>query len=119
VRSEEGLSRYQLKTERRWQTGVLSALEGDYERGIEAARKWDEADLSDGEGWFFLAGLYCVNQETDKCISVLDTAVDRGYFAYPHLLECRFLDPARTSPDLDVVLEKARLKHEAFKEKFF
>ncbi|MCZ6760686.1 MAG: hypothetical protein O7D29_09985, partial [Gemmatimonadetes bacterium] len=102
-----------------WATGVLSALDGDYGRGIEAARKWEDADLVDGEGWYFLAGLYCINGEIDKCISVLDTAVERGYFAYPHMLKCRFLDPARGNPGLDVVLEKARLKHEAFKEKFF
>ncbi len=100
-------------------TGVLSALDGDYGRGIEAARKWEDANLSDGEGWYYLAGLYCINGEIDKCISVLDTAVERGYFAYPHMLKCRFLDPARGNPGLDAVLEKARLKHEAFKEKFF
>ncbi len=102
-----------------WATGVLSALDGDYGRGIEAARKWEAANLSDGEGWYFLAGLYCINGEIDKCISVLDTAVELGYFAYPHMLKCRFLDPARGNPGLDVVLEKARLKHEAFKETFF
>jgi len=45
---------------------------------------------------------------------VLDTAVERGYFAYPHMLKCRFLDPARGNPGLDVVLEKAWRK-----EKFF
>ena len=100
-------------------TGVLSALDGDYGRGIEAARKWEDANLVDGEGWYFLAGLYCINGEIDKCITVLDTAVERGYFAYPHMLKCRFLDPARGNPGLDAVLEKARLKHEAFKEKFF
>ena len=100
-------------------TGLLSALDGDYRRGIEAAQKWEEANLSDGEGWYYLAGMYCINGEIDKCISVLDTAVERGYFAYPHMLKCRFLDPARGNPGLDVVLEKARLKHEAFKEKFF
>ena len=100
-------------------TGLLSALDGDYKRGIEAARKLEDANLADGEGWYFLAGLYCINQEIDKCISVLDTAVERGYFAYPHMLKCRFLDPARGNPGLDAVLEKARLKHEAFKKKFF
>jgi serine/threonine-protein kinase len=102
-----------------WAAGVLSALDGDYGRGIEAARQWEDANLSDGEGWFFLAGLYCINREIDKSISVLDTAVERGYFAYPHMLKCRFLDPARGTPGLDTVLEKARLKHEAFKGKFF
>jgi len=100
-------------------TGQLSALDGDFQRGIEAACKWEDANLVDGEGWFYLAGLYFINGEIDKGISALDTAVQRGYFAYPHMLKCRFLDPARSNPGLDVVLEKARLKHEAFKEKFF
>ena len=102
-----------------WATGVLSAIDGDYGQGIEAAQKWENANLSDGEGWYFLAGMYCINGEIDKCISLLNTAVERGYFAYPHMLKCRFLDPARGNPGLDAVLEKARLKHEAFKKKFF
>jgi len=102
-----------------WAIGVVSALDQDYGRGIEAARKWEDANLSDGQGWYYLAGVYCLNEEVDKCISVLDTAVDRGYFAYPHMLKCRFLDSARGNPKLDVVLEKARVKHEAFKTKFF
>jgi hypothetical protein len=102
-----------------WATGLLSAVDGDYGRGIEAAHKWEDANLSDSEGWFFLAGQYCINGEIDKGISMLDTAVERGYFAYPPMLTDRFLDPARGNPGLDAVLEKARLKHEAFKQKFF
>lgn len=102
-----------------WATGVLAALEGDYARGVEAARKWEEADLSDGEGWFYLAGIYCLNQEIDKCISALDRAVEGGAFEYSHWLDCRFLDPARGNPDFESVLERARVKHEAFKERFF
>jgi len=35
------------------------------------------------------------------------------------MLKCRLLDPARSNPALDKVLEKARLKHEAFKQKYF
>jgi tetratricopeptide (TPR) repeat protein len=102
-----------------WATGVLAALEGDYARGVEAARKWEEADLYDGEGWFYLAGVYCINYEIERCISTLETAVDQGAFEYPHWLQCRFLDPARGNPGFDAVLEKARVKHEAFKDKFF
>lgn len=102
-----------------WATGLLSALQEDYGRGIEAADKWEEANLSDGQGWYYLAGLYLLNGEIDKGISVLDTAVERGYFSYPHFLKCRFLDPARGKPGFDAVLEKARLKHEAFKKEFF
>jgi tetratricopeptide (TPR) repeat protein len=100
-------------------TALLSALDEDYQPGIESARTWEEANIVDGEMWYYLAGLYCINQVIDKCISVLGTAVDRGYFAYPHMLRCRFLDPARGNPGLDAVLEKARRKHEAFKAKFF
>jgi tetratricopeptide (TPR) repeat protein len=102
-----------------WATAVLSALDGDYQRGLAAGRKWEEADLPDAEGWFFLAGVYCINQAVEKCISILDVAVDRGYFSYPHLLECRFLNPARGHARFGEVLEKARLKHEAFKARFF
>jgi serine/threonine-protein kinase len=115
----EVISSYPSGVARLSSTALLAALDGDHARGVEAARKWEDADLPDGEGWYYLAGMYCINGEIDKCISVLDTAVERGYFAYPHMLTCRFLDPARGNPQLEVVLEKARLKHEAFKAKFF
>ncbi|MFQ5632058.1 MAG: hypothetical protein ACE5I1_25080, partial [bacterium] len=98
---------------------LLSALDGDYQRGIKATRKWEDANLVDGEGWYYVAGLYCRNMEIGKGISVLDKAVEKGYFAYSHMLKCPFLDPARGNPAFDTILEKARLKHEAFKKKFF
>ena len=37
-------------------TGLLSALDGDYKRGIEAARKLEDANLVDGEVWYLNAG---------------------------------------------------------------
>ncbi len=100
-------------------TGMLSALDKDYARGVEAARRWEAANLIDGEGWYFLAGIYCINGEIEKCISILDTAIERGHFTYPHMLRCRLLDPARENSDFIAVLEKARVKHEAFKTRFF
>ena len=99
--------------------GLMAGMEQDYSRGIEIARRWEAANLSDGEGWYYLAGMYCVNQDVVKCIEMLDTAIERGYFAYPHILRCRLLDAARENPEFDMVLEKARLKHEAFKARFF
>ncbi len=100
-------------------TAMLSALDNEYEKGIEAARRWEAAQLIDGEGWYFLAGIYCINGEIEKCISTLDKAIERGHFTYPHMLGCRFLDPARGNPAFIAVLEKARVKHEAFKTRFF
>ena len=52
-------------------------------------------------------------------ISVTSLGFDRGWFSYPHMLKTRFLDPARGNPDFDAVLEKARLRHEAFRAEFF
>ena len=88
-------------------------------RSVQIARRWEAANLSDGEGWYYLAAIYCVNQDVVKCIEMLDTAIERGYFAYPHFLQCRLLDAARENPEFDAVLDKARLKHEAFKAQFF
>ena len=100
-------------------TAQLSALDGQYERGIEAAHRWEAANLADGEGWYFLAAMYCMNGEIEKCLSVLDESIKRGHFTYSHMLKCRFMDSARGNPRFDAVLEKARIKHEAFKQKFF
>jgi tetratricopeptide (TPR) repeat protein len=100
-------------------TCLLAALEEDYDRGLDAARKWEDAQLTDGEGWYYLAVMYGLNGNHDKCVELLDRAVERGYFAYSHMLKCRLLDPARTHPGLEAVLEKARLRHEQFKATYF
>jgi TolB-like protein/predicted Ser/Thr protein kinase len=102
-----------------WAGGVLAALEGDYDLGLEYARRWEEGELTDGQGWFYNAGLYCLNGDVDKCIELFSEAVDRGYFAYEHFLKCRYLDAARDDPRFDAVLEKARRSFDAFKARYF
>jgi serine/threonine-protein kinase len=101
-----------------WAAAILAAVDGDRERGLRAARTWEAANLPDGEGWYFLAGLYCIHGELDRCVELLDAAVDRGFFAYPVMVDNRFLNPARGHPRYDEVLEKARRKHEAFRARY-
>jgi len=102
-----------------WAGSILAAVDGDRERGLRAARTWEAANLPDGEGWYFLAGLFCLHGEIDHCVELLEAAVDRGFFAHRAMLDSRFFEPAADHPRFREVLEKARRKHEAFRSRHF
>jgi len=104
--------------------GILSAalkgaIDGDYEAGIAAARRWEDANIADPEATYYNAWVYCANYEIDGCIRVFEHAVEKGYYNYPGILKDQLLDAARDDPRYDAILESARVKHEEFKARFF
>jgi serine/threonine protein kinase/tetratricopeptide (TPR) repeat protein len=100
-------------------TGVKAFIEGNIDKGLDAARKFEQYNIADAEAWFFIAGLYGLLGDKEGCIRTLQRAVDGGYFNYPFMLTDSFLDSARDDPEFQRILEIAKAKHEAFKKRFF
>jgi tetratricopeptide (TPR) repeat protein len=100
-------------------TGIKASIEGNIEEGIDAARKFEQANITDAEAWYHFAGNYGLLGDRDGCVRALQRAVDGGYFNYPFMLTDPFLDSVRDDPEFQHILEMAKVKHEAFKKKFF
>jgi tetratricopeptide (TPR) repeat protein len=102
-----------------WVTGMKASFEGDIQTGLDAARKFELANITDAEAWYSFAGIYGLLGNTEGCIRALQRAVNSGFFSYPFMLTDSFLDTMRDDPDIQHILEIAKVKHEAFKERFF
>lgn len=102
-----------------WVTGIKAFIEGNIEAGLDAAHKFEQANIADAEAWYSFAGNYGLLGDIKGCVRALERAVDGGYFNYPNMLTDFYLDSVRDDPEFQRILEMAKVKHEAFKEKFF
>jgi tetratricopeptide (TPR) repeat protein len=100
-------------------TGNKAFIEGNIEAGLDAAHKFEQANLIDAEAWYYFAGIYSLLGDRDGCVRALKRAVDGGYFNYPYMLTDFSFDSVRDFPEFQRVLELAKSKHEAFKRRFF
>ncbi|MEN8203950.1 MAG: tetratricopeptide repeat protein [Bacteroidota bacterium] len=102
-----------------WVTGMKASITGDIEAGLEATRRFEEANILDAEAWYHFAGNYGLLGDKAGCIRCLQKAVDRGFFNYPFMQTDPFLDAVREDAEFQQILQEAKEKHEAFRKKIF
>ena len=100
-------------------SAIKAYMEDNIEEGLLAAHDFENFNLADAEAWYFNAGNYGLLGDKEGCIRCLRRAVDGGFFNYPLMSTDSNLDPARDDPEFQEVLQKAKEKHLAFKERFF
>ncbi|MEA3479335.1 MAG: tetratricopeptide repeat protein, partial [Bacteroidota bacterium] len=93
--------------------------EGNPEEASSYATQFEQFQIDDAEGWYFKSFLYGMSGDKEGCIRCLSKAVDSGFYNYPLMSTDSFLDAAREDPEFQKVLQKAKEKHLAFKERFF
>jgi tetratricopeptide (TPR) repeat protein len=98
---------------------VKAFIEGDIQEGLSYAAKYEQYDFTDAEAWYFISFLYGLLGDAEGCVRCLRKAVDGGFFNYPLMSRDPNLDQIRDNPEFRQILETAREKHAAFKEKFF
>ncbi len=94
-------------------------IEGNPEEALSYAIQFEQFQIADAEAWYFKSFLYGMSGDKEGCIRCLRKAVDSGFFNYPLMSTDSYLDPAREDPEFQKVLQKAKEKHLAFKERFF
>jgi tetratricopeptide (TPR) repeat protein len=99
--------------------GIKAYIEGKREEGIQAAMEFEEYNIVDAEAWYFFAQNYGILGEKEGCMRCLRKAVDGGFFNYPYMSKDFCLDSVRDEQEFSKILETAREKHLAFKERFF
>lgn len=100
-----------------WAKGVLSGMIGAYDKGLEAARKWEQANVVDGEGLYFLGAIYCFNGAAEKCLETLGKSVKAGYYNYTMFEGDPFLDGVRGKPEFRELVRRVRERSEAFRRR--
>ena len=94
-------------------------IEGNSKEALSHAAQYEQFDSPDAEVWYWNSFLYGMLGDTEGCIRCLSKAVDGGFFNYPAMSSDSYLDVAREDPEFQKVLQKAKEKHLAFKERFF
>ncbi len=102
-----------------WSESLASYIEGDIDAGLQAVRRFEEANILDAEAWFQFAGHYGLLGDKEGSIRLLQRAVNGGFFNYPFLLTNPFFDSVREDVEFQRVLQQAKEKHLAFKKRFF
>ena len=98
---------------------VKAFIEDDIHEGLSHAARYEQFDFTDAEAWYFISFLYGMLGDVEGCVRCLKRAVDGGFFNYPLMSKDPNLDPAREDPEFQKVLQQAKEKHLAFKERFF
>ena len=100
-------------------TAIRALAESETETARTAMTELEQAHPADAEIWFLIAEIYGLIGDAVSTARTLEEAVNRGYFNYPWMVSDSFFDGVRSAPEFQRVLEMAKVRHEAFKEKFF
>jgi serine/threonine-protein kinase len=86
---------------------------------LSQMEEYEQANPQDGEVWILIAQNYALLGNIEGCIRALKKTIELGFFNYPFMLKDSFLDPVRDDLEFQRVLEFAKEKYEAFKNKYF
>ncbi len=75
--------------------------------------------IEDPEAIYLWSLLNVMHQDYDGFLSLYEKAIDLGYYPYPSFLIDPLLDPMRDNIEFQRITQKAKRKHEAFKERHF
>ena len=94
-------------------------IEGNYHEALSHAAQYEQFDFADAEAWYFISFLHGILDDAEACVRCLTRAVEGGFFNYPLMSRDPNLDQVRDDPEFQKVLQRAKKKHLAFKERFF
>ena len=100
-------------------TAMKGLIEGETKTARTAMTELEQTHPADAEIWFTIAEIYGLLGDAASTARTLEEGVNRGYFNYTFMVSDSFFDRVRSAPEFKRVLEMAKVRHEAFKQKFF
>ncbi len=91
---------------------------GHIEEGRSLLKERDSIQVIDGEQCYNRAEWDAMLRDAPRCARDLEKAIDGGFFNYPLMLTDTYLEPIRDDRALRAMIEKARVKREAFLKKY-
>jgi DNA-binding winged helix-turn-helix (wHTH) protein/TolB-like protein/Tfp pilus assembly protein PilF len=99
------------------------AMDGHNREGLELLKviesKLEKDPFGDGELSYKLAECYSVLEDRASALRLLKKSIDQGFFCYPYFVSDPLLDNIRGETQYAALIEKARQRHERFKQTFF
>jgi tetratricopeptide (TPR) repeat protein len=85
---------------------------------LQCLRMLEDRNIVDAEMLYRFAHFYLYAGDTVRALKCLDNSVTGGFFNYPYLRADPLLEGLRNSARYAEILEAAKRRHEAFKERF-
>jgi serine/threonine protein kinase/Tfp pilus assembly protein PilF len=73
----------------------------------------------DADIWFFVSTAYALLEDSEATVKTVRKAVETGFYVYPLLERYPYFDFIRDDQEFQKILELAKQKHKAFKQKYF
>jgi len=103
----------------RYSHAWLRALAAENDDGIRELRIFEQSYQADGEMLYKTAQAYAILGDKSAAVRLLRQSIEHNFYCYPYFLRDPLLETARNDPGYSEVMELARLRHEAFRQKFF
>ena len=95
---------------------LMAGWRGDFAEGIALAHEWEAPGHYDCEWYYTLASTYALLEDVEGCVRTLKRSVEGGFFCYQYMINDPLMEKMRGEPAIAELIEKARVKHLAFKE---
>jgi non-specific serine/threonine protein kinase len=97
---------------RNFATGVRAALEGKEDEALAALRMFDVSTFTDGEGLFYVAGIYARLAHVDEAFDLLRRAVIAGFACLPAFEKDPYLAPLRALAGWEELIAKVKARQQ-------
>ena len=100
-----------------WAKAYLDYINKNKDEGIKLIKTLETSGTYDGEQFYNYANLYALYGNNEDCLRALKKAIDSGFYCYPLFQNDKFLDPVRSYPEFQKLLNLSKKMSADFKEK--
>jgi hypothetical protein len=103
---------------RAFSSAVRAAIEGRREEGLIDLDRIAGSSFADGEGLFYIAGMYARLGQPQRACELLTRAIDSGFLCRRGFETDVYLEPLRAMADWQPLLEKLEMKRRRVTNEF-
>ena len=86
---------------------------------LETRQMMEERGVNEAEALYKVAQAYAVLGDKETAISLLERSIESGFFCYPYFVNDPLLENIRNESEFRAPIDKARLRREEFRKRFF
>src|SRR5688572_1084266 len=107
-----------VPTMRAFSSAVHAAIEGRLEEGVVELDRITTSSFADGEGLFYIAGIYVRLGQPHRAVELLARAIDSGFLCARGFETDVYLEPLRAMAEWQPLLEKLEVKRRRVTNEF-
>ncbi|HET9191884.1 MAG TPA: FlgO family outer membrane protein [Vicinamibacterales bacterium] len=107
-----------VPTMRAFSSAVHAAIEGRLEEGVVELDRIATSSFADGEGLFYIAGIYVRLGQPHRAVELLARAIDSGFLCARGFETDVYLEPLRAMAEWQPLLEKLEVKRRRVMNEF-